>query len=98
VIAADSREQSKSEAGDLIHVFGENQSRWNTVLELSDIVAGKIPGRSNAEQITLFKSNGIAIEDIVVAGRVYELARERGIGREIPMWEKEARFGEGRGV
>lgn len=98
VIAADSREQSKSEAGDLIHVFGENQSRWNTVLELADIVAGKIPGRSNAEQITLFKSNGIAIEDIVVAGRVYELARERGIGREIPMWEKEARFGEARGV
>jgi alanine dehydrogenase len=98
VIAADSREQSKSEAGDLIHVFGENQARWNGVHELADIVTGKIPGRSNAEQITLFKSNGIAIEDIVVAGRVYELARERGIGRGIPLWEREARFGEARGV
>ncbi len=98
VIAADSREQSKSEAGDLIHVFGEDPSRWNTVHDLAAIVVGKIPGRSSAEQITLFKSNGVAIEDIVVGGRIYELARERGIGKEIPMWDKEARFGEARGV
>jgi ornithine cyclodeaminase/alanine dehydrogenase-like protein (mu-crystallin family) len=98
VIAVDSREQSKMEAGDLIHAFGQDAARWNAVAELADIVAGKTPGRTNPEQITLFKSNGIAIEDIVVAGQIYELARERKIGREIPMWEKEARFGEARGV
>ncbi|MGH9712117.1 MAG: ornithine cyclodeaminase family protein [Candidatus Acidiferrales bacterium] len=98
VIAADSRQQSREEAGDLIHVFGEDESQWNKVHELSDIVGGKIPGRTSADQITLFKSNGIAIEDVVVAGRVYELARARGLGRQIPLWEKEARFGEARGV
>jgi alanine dehydrogenase len=98
VIAADSRQQSREEAGDLIHVFGEDDSRWQKVHELADIVGGKIPGRTSADQITLFKSNGIAIEDVVVAGRVYELARARGIGRQIPLWEKEARFGEARGV
>jgi len=37
----------------------------------------------------MFKSNGIAIEDIVVAGKIYEMARERGMGREVPMWEGE---------
>jgi len=87
VIAADSVEQSKMEAGDLIQAFGGDAKRWDEVRELAGIVAGKIPGRTNRDQITLFKSNGIAIEDIVVAGRVYELARERKMGREVPMFE-----------
>jgi len=88
LIAADSVEQSKIEAGDLIQGFGDDASRWAAVRELSEIVAGKIPGRTSRDQITLFKSNGIAIEDIVVGGRIYELARERGLGREVPMWQK----------
>ena len=88
VIAADSVEQSKLEAGDLIQAFGNDTSRWATVHELAQIVSGKLPGRTNRAQITLFKSNGIAIEDVVVAGRIYELARERKIRREIPLFEK----------
>jgi len=98
VIAADSCEQSRLEAGDLIQAFGGDEARWNGVLELADIVAGKAKGRTNSQQITLFKSNGIAIEDVVVAGRIYELARERKIGREVPMWQREPRFGEARRV
>ncbi len=90
VIAADSVEQSKIESGDLIQAFAGDESRWATVRELADIVAGKVPGRTKPEQVTLFKSNGIAIEDIVVAGRIYELAQQRGIGRDIPMWQGEA--------
>ena len=98
IIAVDSREQSKMEAGDLIQMYGDDKRRWDSVSELAEIVAGTIPGRVNAEQITLFKSNGIASEDIVVAGRIYELARERGLGRQMPLWEKEARSAEARGV
>ena len=90
VIAADLVEQSKMEAGDLIQAFGPDASRWASVRELAEIVAGKAPGRTNRDQITLFKSNGIAIEDVVVGGRVYELARERGIGKEVPMWHDSA--------
>jgi alanine dehydrogenase len=90
VIAADSVEQSKIESGDLIQAFEGDESRWGKVREFADIVTGKVPGRTKAEQVTLFKSNGIAIEDVVVAGKIYELARERGIGREIPMWQGEA--------
>lgn len=88
LIAADSRDQSKREAGDLIQAFLGHEGKWNEVRELADIVVGKIPGRTTPAQITLFKSNGIAIEDVVVAGRIYELARERGFGKEIPMWQK----------
>jgi alanine dehydrogenase len=90
VMAADSVEQAKIEAGDLIQAFGTDASRWASVRELADIVAGKTPGRTNQSQITLFKSNGIAIEDVVVAGRIYEIARERGMGREIAMWQETA--------
>ena len=88
VIAADSVEQSKLEAGELIHAFGSNTSRWSTVHELSDIVSGKVTGRTSRDQITLFKSNGIAIEDVLVAELVYERARERGMGRDVPIFEK----------
>lgn len=98
VIAADSRQQSREEAGDLIHVFGNDAASWDKVHELADIVAGRVTGRTSPEQITLFKSNGIAIEDVIVAGKIYDLARERGMGRQIPLWEKEARLGEARGV
>ena len=98
IIAADSREQSKMEAGDLIQMYGDDKRRWDSVNELAEIVAGKIPGRANPEQITLFKSNGIASEDIVVAGVFTNLARERGFGRQVPLWEKDARSAEARGV
>ena len=86
-VFVDSIEQAKMEAGDLIQVFGENQSRWTEVRELGGVVAGKIAGRSGASQITLFKSNGIATWDLAAAVRVYELAVEQGRGQTIPLWE-----------
>ena len=90
-IAADSREQSKIEAGDLIQAFAGDASKWGLVHEFAEVVAGKIKPRTAADQITLFKSNGVATEDIVVAGRIYEIARQRKLGREVPMWQKDAR-------
>jgi alanine dehydrogenase len=98
VIAADSREQSKLEAGDLIRFFGDDDLRWSTVQELAGIVAGQIPGRTSPDQITLFRSNGIATEDIVVAGRIYELARERGLGKQVAIWGEEVRASGARSV
>jgi ornithine cyclodeaminase/alanine dehydrogenase-like protein (mu-crystallin family) len=86
-IVVDSIEQSKMEAGDLIQAFGEDQSRWNAVRELAQIVAGKEPGRTSPDQITLFKSNGIATWDLAAAVRVYEMAVARGMGKQIPLWE-----------
>ncbi|MGD0964299.1 MAG: ornithine cyclodeaminase family protein [Candidatus Acidiferrales bacterium] len=98
VVAADSREQSKIESGDLIHAFAGDLARWDSVREFADIVAGKIAGRTTPAEITLFKSNGVATEDIVVAGRIYEIARNRGMGRLVPMWEDKARTLAERGV
>ena len=88
LIVADSREQSKLESGDLIQMYGDDQRRWTNVINFAEIVSGKTPGRTSDSQITLFKSNGIATEDIVVAGRIYELAKEQGMGRQLTLWEK----------
>lgn len=98
IVAADSPEQSRRESGDLINAYGEDAAQWANVRALSEIVVGKISGRTRRDQITLFKSHGIAMEDLVTAARVYETARERGIGREIPIWAGAARVAEDRGV
>jgi alanine dehydrogenase len=87
VIVVDSIEQAKMEAGDLIQPFANDAPRWDAVRELCGIVAGKIPGRTGTNQITLFKSIGIATWDLAVAVRVYELAVARGMGQSIPVWE-----------
>jgi alanine dehydrogenase len=92
VVAVDSIEQAKMEAGDLIQAFRQDTPRWETVRELSAIVAGKTPGRGNANQITLFKSIGIATWDLAAAVRVYELAVARGMGQSIPLWEPPAKL------
>jgi alanine dehydrogenase len=86
IIVTDSLEQAREEAGDLILAFGEESSRWSSVKTLADVVAGKALGRSNNSQVTLFKSNGIASWDLAVAVRVLALAREKGLGRELPLW------------
>jgi len=86
-IAVDFIEQAKTEAGDLIQAFATNPARWNSVHELSEIIAGKFAGRENENEVTLFKSSGIAIWDVAVAAKVYELAVAKGRGTKIPLWE-----------
>jgi len=88
LIFVDSLAQSNQEAGDLIIPFAKQPQRWAEVKELADLVAGKVPGRANDSQITLFKSNGIASWDLAVAMKVYGLAKEKGLGRELPLFAK----------
>jgi ornithine cyclodeaminase/alanine dehydrogenase-like protein (mu-crystallin family) len=86
-IVVDSIEQAKMEAGDLIQAFGEDESRWNAVQELAQIVAGKATVRGAIDEITLFKSNGIATWDLAAAVSVYERAIAKGICKPIPLLE-----------
>lgn len=86
VIAVDSIEQSRIEAGDLLPAIERGVISWESVTELGRIVAGRDPGRKGQDDITLFKSNGIALEDISTALRVYNRACERGVGESISLW------------
>ena len=85
VIVVDSVEQSRQEAGDLIIAFHGDEICWTGVKKLSDVVAGKTSGRTSDAEVTLFKSNGIASWDLAVAMKVYALAREKKLGRELPL-------------
>ncbi len=86
LIAVDSVAQSREESGDLIQAFAENPARWESVVEFAEIVAGRRQGRADEKEITLFKSNGIAIEDIVAAERVYAAAMAKGMGEQLKLW------------
>lgn len=85
LIVVDSREDGMIESGDLIIPVEKGIIHWGQIRELGEVVAGYIPGRRTPEEITLFKSNGLAIEDVAVAARVYELAKQRGVGMELPV-------------
>jgi ornithine cyclodeaminase/alanine dehydrogenase-like protein (mu-crystallin family) len=83
LIAVDSLDQVKREAGDLIQGLADLGRGWDGVVELSEIVAGKQRGRASEDEITLFKSTGIAIWDVAVASYVYQQAQKKGRGRQI---------------
>ena len=83
-IAADDIEAAKLESGDLRWPIEAAMMSWDKVYELAHIVAGFMPGRRSEDEITLFESQGIALEDVAAGSLVYERAREQGIGTTLP--------------
>jgi ornithine cyclodeaminase/alanine dehydrogenase-like protein (mu-crystallin family) len=65
-----------------LHVRGRDG-----VVELGEVIAGTAAGRSSADQITLYKSVGVAVQDLAAAALVFAAARERGAGQEIELEE-----------
>jgi alanine dehydrogenase len=84
-IVVDSRDCVPLEGGDLLAALERGELLPEALQDLGPVVAGLAPGRQSPEQITLFKSHGLAIEDVAVAARVYEAARAAGLGQEIPL-------------
>lgn len=86
VIFVDSIAQSQQEAGDLIIPFAQSPKKWEPVHELYQLIGGQFAGRTSDQQITLFKSNGIASWDLAVAEKIYTLAKQKNLGRELPLF------------
>jgi ornithine cyclodeaminase/alanine dehydrogenase-like protein (mu-crystallin family) len=84
-LVVDSIEQSKIEAGELLGVIETGRRHWEDFVELRDVVAGLKPGRTNPSDITLFKSCGIALEDVAIGKLAYERAVERGVGKMLEL-------------
>jgi ornithine cyclodeaminase/alanine dehydrogenase-like protein (mu-crystallin family) len=85
-VFVDRLEQVVEEAGDLaIPIQQGLYSASNVVGNLCDVITGRLAGRADDSQITLFKSVGIALEDIAVARRAYELAIEKGMGQMMAL-------------
>ncbi len=81
-VFVDSRTGALAEAGDLVIPIKEGViSSSHIVGELGEVTGGRIQGRQTAEEITIFKSLGMAVEDVAAARLAWERAAERGIGR-----------------
>ena len=83
-IVCDSIEACRNEAGDFVAALEKGVFDWSKAVELADVVSGHAVGRSTRESVTLFKSVGLAIEDVALGGKLLDLARIQGIGRELP--------------
>jgi len=84
-VIVDSLEQARLEAGELARAAEAEAFYWEDARELGQVVTGEFPGREEDKEITLFKSGGIALEDVALAGKIYEAAQKAGIGAPIPL-------------
>ena len=85
LIAVDAVPTALAEAGDLLPLLEKGRLHARQLVELGDILAGMHPGRTSADQITVFESQGMAIQDLAVGLRVVAAARECGLGVELPL-------------
>jgi len=85
-LVIDHRESSMAEAGDLIIPLQQGlMTEDHIYAELGEIAAGSKPGRTSPQQVTLFKSVGVAVQDVAAAGAALEAAQSLGLGAEAAL-------------
>jgi alanine dehydrogenase len=82
-VVVDSKDQARTEAGDFTQAIEDGALHWSDVRELGQVIVGRFAVRKHAQDVTLFKSLGVAVEDIALAGKVYQKAIAEGVGRFI---------------
>jgi alanine dehydrogenase len=83
-LVVDSRAAALQESGDVVQSIGEGRFGEDHIrAELGEVAAGCKAGRQSAAEVTLFKSLGLAVEDVAAAGLAYRRARELGVGQEF---------------
>jgi ornithine cyclodeaminase/alanine dehydrogenase len=82
----DSIATALKKSGDVLLAIAEGAIGESDVQkELGDVITGKAPGRSSADEITLFNSVGIALQDLAIGSLLVQRARANGIGPELDM-------------
>jgi alanine dehydrogenase len=85
-VFVDSRAGALAESGDLLLPMQEGAiDAAHIVGEIGEVFAGTVPGRTSPDEVTLFKSLGMAVEDVVTAQYLYQLALTKGVGQEIAL-------------
>jgi alanine dehydrogenase len=82
-LAVDSLDQARIESGEFVNAVEKGMLVWERVHELRYVINGDTPGRRTPEDITIFKSLGVAIEDVATAAILYQKAKEQKAGREL---------------
>jgi ornithine cyclodeaminase len=84
-VVVDSRPSALKEAGDLLPSLEKGRLHSGMLVELGEVIAGIRPGRKTPEQITLFESHGMAMQDLIIAAELAKLARAQGVGTEVDL-------------
>jgi ornithine cyclodeaminase len=84
-VVVDSRPSAMKEAGDLLPALEKGRLHVGMLTELGEVIAGLRPGRRQASDITLFESQGMAMQDLIIAAELAKLARARGLGEEVDL-------------
>jgi len=82
-VFVDDLEGAKIECGDLICAVEDGAFQWGEAVEFGQVVAGRAPGRTSPDEVTLFESQGIALWDIALGQVVLERAVAAGVGTSI---------------
>ena len=82
-VVVDSKDQARMEAGDFTQALEDGTLHWSDVRELGQVIVGRYAVRKQQQDVTLFESLGIAIEDVTTASRVYQKAVAEGVGRMV---------------
>lgn len=82
----DRRESAVNEAGDILIPIREGAFTADHIqAELGDVIIGKDPGRRSAAELTLFKSLGLAVEDVASAAFILKRAQQTGMGQTVKL-------------
>jgi len=84
-VVVDSRNTARNECGDLLRLVDHGLLQWDTLPDLGEVIVGRAPGRTSPQDITLYESHGMAIQDVYVGARLLALAREQGVGVDLPI-------------
>ena len=84
-VVVDSRATALKEAGDLLPALDQGRLTAGALAEIGEVIAGTRAGRKAPDEITLFESQGMAIQDLAVAAHLLKLASDRGLGSPLDL-------------
>jgi ornithine cyclodeaminase/alanine dehydrogenase-like protein (mu-crystallin family) len=84
IITVDNKVQSKLESAALLRAVEQGAITWDDVQDLGEYMTGPDAGKRAADAITLYNSHGVAMEDVALGTKAWELATEKGVGVEVP--------------
>ena len=84
-VVVDSRGTARNECGDLLPLVETGKVDWDALPELGELITGRVAGRRARDEITLYESHGMGIQDIYTGHHILEVARRQNIGVDLPV-------------
>lgn len=84
ILAVDSKDIAELECGDILPSLEKGRIHFNEIVELGDIISGRVKSRTDDSELTIFESHGMGIQDIICARYIYEKSLELKAYEKLP--------------